>query len=208
MRREGSPWQGLGRGVPEGALRSPDQRAHDRAASCWSCSRPWRRSTGPVQQLRRTPPRIRSCSCGCSPPRATSIRCRRSFHSSDFLVPLMGVGLGVRRDQRRAQPAHAEPHPGAADLSRRAAVREISRRARHARDRPARAVAPADRARPACWLGVPPGGEEMIARLHLPDRDDRLCGRVARARPAVLDHLPVGGDGGAGHARPVAVPRR
>ena len=55
----------------------------------------------------------------------------------------------LRRGQRRAQPAHAVAHPGAADLSRRAAVREVPRRPVHAVDQPGRAVAAGDRARPA-----------------------------------------------------------
>src|SRR5947209_17489589 len=43
------------------------------------------------------------------------------------------------------------------------------------------------------------------ARLHLPVRDHRLCGGMARARDAVLDHLPLASDGRAGDARPLAV---
>ena len=57
---------------------------------------------------------------------------------------------GLRRGQRRAQPAHAVAHPGAADLSRRAAVRKIHRRAVHALDQPGRAVAAGDRAWACC----------------------------------------------------------
>ena len=55
-------------------------------------------------------------------------------------------------------------------------------------------------------LGVPPSGEEMARAAGLPGGDDRLCGRVARARDAVLDRLPLGRDRGADHARAVAVP--
>ncbi len=42
----------------------------------------------------------------------------------------------LRRRQRRAQPAHAVAHPVAADLSRRAAVRQIPRRPGDAVDQP------------------------------------------------------------------------
>ena len=55
----------------------------------------------------------------------------------------------LRLGERRAQPAHALAHPVAADLSRRAAVREVRRRAVHALDQPDRAVAAGDRARTA-----------------------------------------------------------
>ena len=55
-------------------------------------------------------------------------------------------------------------------------------------------------------LGVPPSARGDGARLHLPAGDDRLCGGVAGAGDAVLDRLPLGGDGGAGDARAVAVP--
>ncbi len=57
-------------------------------------------------------------------------------------------------------------------------------------------------------LGVPPGGEEMARAFMLLVVDHRLCRRVAGAGDAVLDHLPLGRDGGAGDARPVAVPDR
>ena len=50
-----------------------------------------------------------------------------------ILVPLMAIGLGFDADQRRIQPPHHVAHPGAADLSRRAAVREIPRRPGDAR---------------------------------------------------------------------------
>ena len=54
----------------------------------------------------------------------------------------------LRRRQRRIQPPHHVAHPGAADLSRRAAVREIPGRARDALDQPGHAVAAGDRLRP------------------------------------------------------------
>ena len=50
-----------------------------------------------------------------------------------FLDSADGDRARLRRDQRRAQPAHAVAHPGAADLSRRAADGEIPRRAGDAR---------------------------------------------------------------------------
>ena len=55
----------------------------------------------------------------------------------------------VRFRQQRVQPPHALAHPVAADLSRRAVVRQIPRPACYAADQPGRAVAARDRARPA-----------------------------------------------------------
>ena len=57
-----------------------------------------------------------------------------------FLVPLIAIGLGSIRSMA-STPAHAVAHPGAADLSRRAAVRKVPLRAVHAVDQPRRVVA-------------------------------------------------------------------
>ena len=126
------------------------------------------------------------------------------------LVPVVpgaadGDRARLRCRQRRAQPAHAVAHPGAADLSRRAAVRQIPRRPGDAVDQPGRAVAAGHRARPArARHSARRRGNR--ARFRLPAGDDRLCRRVAGAGAVVLDPVPLGRDRGAGHARPLAVP--
>ncbi len=55
-------------------------------------------------------------------------------------------------------------------------------------------------------LGVPPGGRGDGAGADLPFGDDCLCRRLAGARDVVLGDLPLGRDRGAGDARPLAVP--
>ena len=146
MRREGSPFQGVGTVVLVKELRiTSHQRAHAGAGIAGGADR----AGGALRRDRQicaTPRRkIRSCSCGCSPSHATAAVVRRHPR-------LPGAADGdrarLRSRQRRTQPAHAVAHPGAADLSRRAAVREIPRRPCHAVDQPARAVAAGDRARP------------------------------------------------------------
>src|SRR4029450_12343224 len=62
-----------------------------------------------------------------------------------FLVALGGLGVGFRFRQRRAQPAPALARAVAADLPRRAAVREVHRRAVHPGSEPHRALASGDR---------------------------------------------------------------
>ena len=62
-----------------------------------------------------------------------------------ILVPVMAIGLGFRCRQQRIQPANALANPGAADLSRRAAVRKIHCRIAHDYVQPGGAVAARDR---------------------------------------------------------------
>ena len=53
-------------------------------------------------------------------------------------------------------------------------------------------------------IGIPPGGRGDCPELRVSPGDDRLCRRLAGAGFVVLDPVPLGGDRGAGHARPVA----
>ena len=55
-------------------------------------------------------------------------------------------------------------------------------------------------------IGIPPGTEEMLRCFIFLLVTIAYAGRVARARDAVLDHLPLGSDRGAGDARAVALP--
>ena len=51
-----------------------------------------------------------------------------------------------------------------------------------------------------------PTPRRWLRAFHFPVRDHRLCGRMARAGDPVLDHLPLGRDRGAGDAGALAVP--
>ena len=96
-----------------------------------------------------------------------------------FLIPLMAIGLGFDCDQQRAQPADAFAHPGAADLSRRAVDGKIPRRAGDACDQPGGAVADGDRPRPDLPRRAA-GRRGDRALAGVPGDRDLLCRRLAR----------------------------
>ena len=103
---------------------------------------------GPSTRSRRLRRRIRTCSCGCSP---AAVRCRWSRCSRSWCRWWRsGSASTVNGEHNRRTLAH----PVAADLSRRAAVREVHRRAVHPGGEPHRALASGDRARIAGARGA------------------------------------------------------
>ena len=119
-------------------------------------------------------------------------------HSAD------GDRPGLRLGEQRIQPPHAVARAVAADLSRRAAAREVPGRPGHAGRRADGAVADRVRRRPAAARPAAArrrGG----ARRRLPAGGHRLWRRVAGSVDAVLGDLPLDRDLGALRAGPVAV---
>ena len=79
MRREGSPWRGVGVVFLKELsdhLTSARMRVLEGLVVLTALAAVY----GAIQQLRRAREKTRSCSCGCSPPRASNIL--RSSHSS------------------------------------------------------------------------------------------------------------------------------
>ncbi len=121
MRREGSPWQGVGAVFLKEIVGPLDQRAHARAGNA-----------GGAHRLRgalsRDPADQGGHRRGSVPvPSPVHHRARAAAVVRPFpQLPGSADGdrAGLRCGQRRAQPAYALAHPGAADLSRRAACSE------------------------------------------------------------------------------------
>ncbi len=110
-----------------------------------------------------------------------------------LLVPLVAIGLGLRSREQRAQSAHAEPDPVAADLPGRAAVRQIPGGARDHRHQSHGDVDGGARAGPG---RARRSAERGGARARGPHarRDHRLRRRLACAGDVVLDPVPLAGD--------------
>ena len=194
MRREGSPWRGLERGVLPRAVRPPHQRAHAGAGIAGGAVRRRRWSISPPSRSATPRPKTRSCSCGCSRRRGQSAAVVRAGAQHPGAAHVDRARLRFR--QRRIQPPHHVAHPGAADLSRRAAVREIPGGPRHLVDLPGHAVAPGDRLWPdPSRHSAERGGARPAAGL--PAGDHRLCRRLARARHAAVDPGALDRDRGA-----------
>ena len=93
-----------------------------------------------------------------------------------ILVPILAIGLGFDAINGEYNRRTHVAHPGAADLPRRAAVREIPGRARDDLDQPRHAVAAGDRLRPvAARRAAERRGDRPAVRL--PAGDHRLCRR-------------------------------
>ena len=121
-----------------------------------------------------------------------------------FLVPLMAIGLGfdaVNGEHNRRTLSRILSQPIYRDAL---LFGKFVGWAVYLVGQPDRAVAAGDRA----WLArarSSAGCRGNGARPGLAGGDDRLCRRLVRARAVVLDRVPLGGDGGAGRARAVAV---
>ena len=147
MRREGSPWQGLGTVVLKELADHFGSVAHAAArladgARCGGAA--LQRDHQPARHDGGRPvPAPQAVQSGR--PDAVRRRHPRLRHSGD------GDRPRIRRHQWRAQPPHAVAHPRPADLSRCAAGREIPRRPHRARGQPDVPVAAGGRARGAAF---------------------------------------------------------
>ncbi len=147
MRREGSPWRGLSVVFFRELF---DHLTSARMLVLQLAGHPVRRRGGLFR--RRADPQHHGggpvpvpaavCAAGAD---AAVVR-----HGAEHPGPADRDRARLRLGQRRIQPPHHVAHPGAADLSRRAAVREIPRRARHHLDLPDHAVADGASASACC----------------------------------------------------------
>ena len=122
-----------------------------------------------------------------------------------FLVPLMAIGLAfdsVNGEHNRRTMSRILSQPIYRDAL---LLGKFLGATGDALDRHHRTVAARDRARLVAARRAA-GRRGDGARTRVPHGDHRLCGRMARARHAVLDHFPIDGDGGARHPRYLAVP--